>query len=71
MDVGIRIKDTTAGESVYGGRTYKENKKLILTPGSYEVTLVEHGVYNKAAKSAQFTIEVKQGETITEIHEVK
>jgi len=71
FDVGIGIKEAATGESVYGRRTYKENKEIILTPGTYNVTLVEHGVYNKSAKSAQFTIHVKQGETITEIHEVK
>lgn len=71
FDVGIRIKDKATGKDVYGRRTYKQNKEIIMTPGIYEVTLIEHGVYNKSAKSAQFTIEVKQGETVTEVRDVK
>ncbi|MDC8000489.1 VWA domain-containing protein [Aequorivita todarodis] len=70
FDVGIKITDP-AGNTVYGGRTYKQNKEIILIPGTYKVTLVEHGVYNSSAKSAQFTIEIKQGETVTEVKEVK
>ncbi len=70
FDVGIRIKDIATGENIYGGRTYKKNKEIILTLGTYEVTLVEHGVYNSSAKSAVFNIEVKQGETVTEIRDV-
>ncbi|RMA58808.1 vWA domain-containing protein [Ulvibacter antarcticus] len=71
FDVGINIVDAKSGKSVYGGRTYKKNKEIILSVGSYNVTLVEHGVYNASAKSSQFTIEIKQGETVTEIREVK
>ncbi len=70
FDVKINIKDA-AGNAVFGGRTYKQNKEIILIPGTYNVTLVEHGVYNSSAKSAQFTIDVKQGETLKAIKEVK
>ncbi len=71
FDVGIAIKDVATGTNVYGGRTYKENKEIMLNPGKYEVTLVEHGVYNSSAKSAVFNIEVKQDETLTEIRDVQ
>jgi len=70
FDVGINMKDSK-GNTAYAGRTYKKNKEILLIPGKYTVTLVEHGVYNNSAKSAEFTIEVKQGETVTEIREVK
>lgn len=70
MDVGIGIKDAETGKSVYGGRTYKKNKEVILTSGIYIVSLSEHGVYNKSAKGAEFTIEVKPGETLTVIKEL-
>lgn len=71
FDVGIKILDAATGENVYGGRTYKKDKEIILNPGKYNVTLVEVGVYNSSAKSAQFTIEVKKGETVRVTKEVK
>jgi len=70
FDVQIRIVDAATGENVYGKRSYKENVKIIISPGKYIVTLVEHGVYNNSAKSTTFNIEVKQGETIKKIGEL-
>ncbi|QIE58875.1 VWA domain-containing protein [Rasiella rasia] len=70
-DVGVKIKDAATGEIVYGGRTYKKFRDVILNPGTYNVTLVEVGVYNSSAKSAQFTMEVKKGETVTVSKEIK
>jgi len=71
FDVGIRIKEATTGKNVYGGRTYKKNKEIVLTTGTYIVSMAEHGVYNKSAKGTEFTIEIKEGETVTEIRELK
>jgi Ca-activated chloride channel family protein len=71
FDVGIKIVDAATGKSVYGGRTYKENKEIILNTGKYIVSLAEHGVYNSSAKGTEFTIEIKQSETITEVREIK
>lgn len=71
FDIGIGIVDVATGKNVYGGRTYKKNKEVILSVGKYNVSFVEHGVYNSAAKGTKFTIEIKQGETITEIRELE
>jgi len=71
FDVGVRITDADTGENVYNRRTYKKDLSILLNPGTYNVVLVEHGVYNATAKSASFTMEIKQGETITLIKEVK
>lgn len=71
FDVSVKIKDAATDELVYGGRTYKKYRDVILNPGTYNVTLVEVGVYNSSAKSAQFTMEVKKGETVTVSKEIK
>lgn len=71
FDVGIKIVDAATKEAVYGGRTYKKNKEILLITGTYIVSIYEHGVYNSSAKGTEFTMEIKEGETVTEIREIK
>jgi Ca-activated chloride channel family protein len=71
FDVFIKINDAATGKDVTAKRTYKETPSFILNPGKYTVIMAEHGVYNSSAKSVEFTLEIKQGETVTEIKEVK
>tara|TARA_R110002072_G_scaffold16233_3_gene63866 strand:+ start:51514 stop:52932 length:1419 start_codon:yes stop_codon:yes gene_type:complete len=70
-DASIKIKDAATGEQVYGGRTYKKDREVLLNPGKYNVTLVEVGVYNSSAKSAQFSMEIKARETVKVTKEIK
>ncbi len=70
FDVLIKIKEAATGKEIFGKPAYKETLKFILNPGKYAVSMAEQGVYNSSAKGAEFTIEVKQGETLTTIKEV-
>lgn len=66
--VSINSKDT--GENVAGSRTYTSDssnpREFILNPGIYEVK-VSAVKKEFAGKKETFTIEVKQGETVTKI----
>ena len=69
VDASINIVEVGAKRSIAGGRTYTREtsnpKKFVLTPGTYEVTLVALGAHK--GKKETFTIVVKEGETISKI----
>ena len=71
FDAHIDIKEVSTGKSVYAFRTRKRNLELLLNPGTYEVSFWEPNAYNKTAKGVTFTIEVKEGKTLTKTAEVK
>ena len=70
VDATINIKEKKSGTWVAGGRSYtsasSNPKEYILNPGIYEV-LIKAVKKEMAGKSETFTIEVKQGETITKM----
>lgn len=73
IDCSVDITDAATGKDIAGARTYKSEssnpRKFILTPGTYNVKLREAGKYDGSARGEEFTIEVKQGETITKMFE--
>jgi Ca-activated chloride channel family protein len=73
IDCSVGITDAATGKDIAGARTYKSEssnpRKFILTPGTYNVKLFEAGKYDGSARGEEFTIEVKQGETITKMFE--
>lgn len=68
VDAVLSIKDKASGKGIIGSRTYttasSNPKEFILNPGIYEVTVTAVQKEYKGIKET-FTIEVKQGETIT------
>ena len=69
VDATVRIIDKTTGKAIANGRTYtSENnnpRKFILQPGTYEVRLKALGAHK--GKTATLTMEVKAGETNTQV----
>lgn len=69
VDATVRIVDVNARKTVANGRTYTREtnnpKKFVLTPGTYQVTLVTLGAHK--GKKEAFTITVKEKETTTKI----
>ncbi|MBR9916076.1 MAG: VWA domain-containing protein [Algicola sp.] len=69
IDAVVNFTDIDSGERISGGRTYtsanNNPKEFLLNPGTYNVKITTLGVHK--GKSETFTIEVKQGETVTEI----
>lgn len=69
IDATVNFYDANTNESITGSRTYtsanNNPRKFLLNPGTYNVKLVTLGVHKGNSKT--FTIEVKQGETVTKI----
>lgn len=70
VDAVVKLKETNSKKGVAGSRTYTSEssnpREFILNPGVYEVT-VSAVKKEYAGKKEMFTIEVKQGETVTKI----
>ena len=69
IDAGVNFLDMNSGKRVTGARTYTSEKnnprEFLLNPGTYKVEVKSLGAH--VGKNKTFTIEVKQGETVTEI----
>ncbi|WP_411896181.1 vWA domain-containing protein [Winogradskyella sp. A2] len=69
IDATVNFTEINSGKRVAGSRTYtsKTNnpRKFLLNPGTYSVKIVTLGVHK--GNTETFTIEVKQGETVTKI----
>lgn len=69
IDAGVNFLDVASGKRVTGARTYTSDKsnprEFLLNPGTYTVEIKSLGA--NVGKNKTFTIEVKQGETVTEI----
>lgn len=65
IDAIVSIKEVKSGTSVAGSRTYTSGAKFLLNPGSYEVLVRPLGNFKTKAPQT-ITIEVKQGELITQ-----
>ncbi|MFD1614304.1 vWA domain-containing protein [Gelatiniphilus marinus] len=70
VDAVVSIKEKKSGKNVAGSRTYTSNnsnpREFLLNPGIYEVK-VSAVKKEYAGKKETFTIQVKQGETVTKI----
>jgi Ca-activated chloride channel family protein len=70
VDAVVSINSNATGENVAGSRTYTSDssnpREFILNPGIYDVK-VSAVKKEYAGKKETFTIEVKQGETVTKI----
>lgn len=70
VDAVVSINDKKSGKNVAGSRTYTAStsnpREFMLNPGIYEVK-VSAVKKEYAGKTETFTIEVKQGETVTKI----
>ncbi|GAB3650386.1 hypothetical protein GCM10028791_17510 [Echinicola sediminis] len=70
VDAVVKISDTATKEVIASGRTYtsanNNPKSFILTPGTYEVSIMTLGKHKGHSES--FTIVVKAGETVENVH---
>jgi Ca-activated chloride channel family protein len=69
IDAGVTFLDVNSGKRITGARTYTSEKNnprgFLLNPGTYKVDIKSLGVH--VGKNKTITIEVKKGETVTEI----
>ena len=69
IDAGVNFLDVNSGKRVTGARTYTSDKsnprEFLLNPGTYKVEIKSLGAH--VGKNKTITIEVKKGETVTEI----
>jgi Ca-activated chloride channel family protein len=64
IDSVVSISDINSGTNVAGGRTYDRGREFLLNPGTYSVKVIPLGGY-KDRKTQTFTVQVKEGETVT------